>query len=123
MPPSFSDVWNQRTVPVVFRDGPIHPLLVKLPYAERNREWVQNGRRSRPKWVSNQVAWDIPKTWFDDTVRRCLSHYGSVFVIQTYRETEKCAPACVNAVGADCNCSCLGANHGSGISLSTWYVV
>jgi hypothetical protein len=37
-----------------------------------------------------------------------------VWVIQPYREMEKCAPACWNAKGDWCECSCLGVNHGAG---------
>lgn len=120
---SFTQVWGQKALPVIFLGAPDYPLLVKLPYAEGNRDWLQDDRRSHPKWISTEKAWSIPKSWFDDTVRRCLERYRSVYVIQAIRETEKCAPACVNAVGVECTCSCLGANHGSGISLHTWFVV
>ena len=108
---------------MIFLGAPSHPLLVKLPFADDNREWLQDDPRNRPQWISSEKAWSIPKSWFDDTARRCLARYRAVYVVQAFRETEKCAPACVNAVGVECTCSCLGANHGSGISMQTWYVV
>lgn len=120
---SFPQVWGQKVLPVIFLGAPSHPLLVKLPYADDNREWLQDDRRNRPRWISSETAWSIPKAWFGDTAWRCLARYRAVYVIQAFRETEKCAPACVNAVGIECTCSCLGANHGSGISMQTWYVV
>jgi hypothetical protein len=123
IPHSFAPVWEQKALPVIFRDSPGHPLLVRLPFAEGNREWLQDDRRHRPKWLASEKAWSIPKAWFDDSARRCLERYHAVYIIQPFRESETCAPACVNAIGVECTCSCLGANHGSGISMETWYVV
>lgn len=122
VPRALAHIWEQKLRPVVFLDAPGYPLLVRLPYAGDNREWLQNDRRNRPEWIPSEKAWSVPKAWFEDSVRRCLERYGAVHVIQPFRESEKCAPACVNAVGVQCTCSCLGANHGSGISLATWYV-
>jgi hypothetical protein len=36
-----------------------------------------------------------------------------VYLIRVHREKETCAPACWNATGYDCSCSCGGMNHGS----------
>lgn len=121
---SFASIWNQKAIPVALRDGPGgRPLLVRLPYAPSNGEWLRDDRRAKPKWFRADTAWSIPKAWFDDTVRRCLEKYRAVYVIQPYREMENCAPACVNAVGVECTCSCRGENHGSGDSLDKWYIV
>jgi len=37
-----------------------------------------------------------------------LAKYSKVYVIQPYREQEKCSPTCQNAIGHECQCSCMG---------------
>jgi hypothetical protein len=117
------DVWNQATIPVIVRrakKGQQHRL--KLPYHKENRYWIKNNRRSNPIWVSRSNFWEIPKAWFNDFIERALTKYGRVWIIQPYREQEICAPACMNAAGHECQCSCMGANHGSG-NDGSWFEV
>ncbi len=118
-------VWKQDAVPVILRrDGKGQKLRARLPFAPDNREWLRNGRRSRPKWVSGdgQEYWELPKAWFNDFVNRALDKYGAVYIIQPFREQEVCARACMEATGHECQCSCMGANHGSGVSEG-WFEV
>ena len=116
-------VWNQRSVPVILRrGGKGQRLRLRLPYAENNRSWLQDGRRNAPKWIADGSYWETPKAWFNDLVNRALERYGRLYVIQPYREQEKCAPACLNAVGHECQCSCMGANHGAG-NDGSWFEV
>ena len=113
------DIWAQSRIPVVLRrDGAGEQLRVRLPHDKSNRQWLQNGR---PKshgaiWFGDMDKryWELPKAWFNDFVDRALVRYGRLYVIQPYREKEICAPACWNAVGHECQCSCMGYNHGSG---------
>lgn len=116
-------VWNQRSIPVVLRrGGKGQSPRVRLPYSQDNRAWLQNDRRTSPNWIANHHYWEIPKSWFNDFVQRALSKYGRVYIIQPYREQEKCAPACMNATGHECQCSCMGANHGAG-NDGSWFEV
>lgn len=120
---SVLDVWNQTTIPVIVRrtgKGQKHRL--KLPYDKDNRYWIKNNRQSNPVWFSQLKVWEIPKAWFNDFIERSLTKYGHVWIIQPYREQEICAPACMNAVGHECQCSCMGANHGSG-NDGSWFEV
>ena len=121
--PSLIRIWNQTRVPVVVRGGPLGPLVVRLPYADGNRDWLRDSGRSKPDWLRDEKAWSVPKSWLDDLLRRCLRRYGSVYLVQPFRKSEKCAPACLNAIGAHCECSCMGKNHGSGNSAGKWHVV
>lgn len=117
------DVWNQTTIPVIVRrtkKGQQHRL--RLPYDKENRYWIKNNRRSNPIWVSQSKFWEIPKAWFNDFIERALTKYGRIWIIQPYREQEICATACMNAVGHECQCSCMGANHGSG-NDGSWFEV
>ena len=116
-------VWGQGRVPVALRrpkKGAKH--FVRLPFAKDNRQWLQNGRRTSPAWNARDRRWEIPKSWFNDTVNRALDRFGRVYIIQPYREQEKCSPACQNAQGHECQCSCMGQHHGCG-SDGSWFEV
>ncbi|WP_354134437.1 hypothetical protein [Bradyrhizobium sp. S3.9.1] len=47
---------------------------------------------------------------------------SKVYIIQPYREQEICARACQEAQGHECQCSCMGANHGVG-NDGSWFEV
>ena len=107
-------VWDQKNIPVILRrTGKGQHLRARLPYAESNHEWLRDRRRVSPVWVSKENYWELPKAWFNDFVNRSLERYGKVYIIQPYREQEICAPACQNAEGHECQCSCMGLYHGS----------
>ncbi|EOG7756539.1 hypothetical protein ACLIOH_003612, partial [Vibrio cholerae] len=115
---------NQRSIPVLYRTGEKGaPLYVKLPFETTNMAWLRNNATRKPKWNTEHKWWETPKAWFNDLVKRCLQKYGKVYVIQPYRQQEKCAPACWNAEGHECSCSCMGEHHGSMNSVNDWYVV
>lgn len=121
--PALLRIWNQTRLPVVLRGGSIAPLAVRLPYARDNRYWLAESGNRRPQWLGEYKVWSIPKSWFEDVLRRCLVRYRAVYVVQPFRKSEKCAPACWNALGAECECSCMGANHGSGAPEGKWHIV
>ena len=116
-------VWNQTSVPVIIRrakKGERH--RIRLPYAADNRDWIRRGRATRPVWFRQQYYWEIPKAWFNDFVNRALVRFEKIYIIQPFREQEKCAPACMNALGHECQCSCMGQNHGAG-NNGSWFEV
>ncbi|MBO9670384.1 MAG: hypothetical protein J7485_07700 [Sphingobium sp.] len=116
-------VWNQQLIPVIIRRnkrGQKHRL--RLPFAGSNREWLRDERRTQPVWLSSKKYWEIPKSWFNDFVDRALKKFGKIYIIQPFREQETCAPACLNAKGHECQCSCMGANHGIG-NDGSWFEV
>lgn len=116
-------VWGQKGMPVVLRrNGKGEKLRVRLPFSDDNRHWLQNGRRTTPAWSGKHQCWELPKAWFNDFVTQALNRYGKLYVIQPYREQEKCSPACLNATGHECECSCMGANHGAG-NDGSWFEV
>lgn len=126
------DVWltaPDRGVPVIYRrlkkkDEPAQRPLLKLPFRINNGEWLHTGHtRTRADWhPAPDSYWEIPASWFSDTVNRALTRHGSIYIIQPYRAHEKCAPACRAAVGHECNCSCMGEHHGQGDDGS-WFDV
>lgn len=110
---AFSRICAQRIIPVVVRRKK-ERLVIRLPYAEDNRQWLVAGRRQDAVWDRERQFWHAPASWFNDFVNRALVRYGKLYIVQPYREQEVCAPACWNALGHICECSCLGANHGGG---------
>lgn len=108
-------IWRQEHVPVAWRSGEAgQPISVKLPFMIDNRSWLRSMGRRHPIWIERGKYWQIPKSWFNSLIDSALERYGSIYVVQPYREQEKCAPACMNAEGHVCQCSCMGANHGAG---------
>lgn len=114
--PTIEYVWRQqKDVPVILRRTGKAPMLrLRMPLAEDNRRWLQNDRRAIPAWLASKQCWEIPKSWFDDLVDRALGRSGKLYVVQPYREQEKCAHQCRNAKGHECQCSCMGQYHGQG---------
>jgi hypothetical protein len=108
------EVWKQWKIPVVLRrPGKGEKVRLRLPLARGNELWLRTGHNREPQWVEKGKYWEIPKSWFNDFVERALDKYGSLYVIQPHREQETCSPACWNAIGHECQCSCMGANHGA----------
>lgn len=114
-------VWNQTQIPVVLRrGGKGEKLRIRLPYASDNRIFLQSLGKHAPTWVADKRFWETPKAWFNSFVEKSLDKYRSVYIVQPYREQEVCARACMEAHGHECNCSCMGLNHGSGMHGS-WF--
>ena len=121
---TLSFVWSQKHIPVALRrTAKGERIRVRLPFAADNRQWLRNGRRTSPVWIGGEAAyWELSKSWFNDFVDRALIRYGKVYIIQPYREQEICARACQEARGHECQCSCMGANHGAG-NDGSWFEV
>lgn len=119
--------WNQRARPVVLRrQGEGEKTRARLPgpltYSPQHQGWIQNGRPIYPRWNWDERFWEFPKKWFNDFVERCLAAHGAIYIIQPFRDYEICARACMEAQGHECNCSCMGQHHGSGVQ-GAWFEV
>lgn len=120
---SATEIWHQKQIPVIFRRAKGRPLLVKLPPSKENPcDWIRDENQRIPQWNRQFKCWEVPHAWLNRLVRRLLDRYGKVYLIQPLKVLEKCAPACWNATGFECECSCMGQNHGSA-SGADWYVV
>ncbi|HCY17382.1 MAG TPA: hypothetical protein DHV21_15670 [Curvibacter sp.] len=117
------EIWRQGRIPVVFRRERPLPLLIKLPYSLSNKEWLRDGQVRKPSWDAAYKSWEVPQAWFERVVRLCVRRHRWCYVVQLHRERQVCAPACWNAEGMDCECSCMGANHGGGQPVGRWYEV
>lgn len=116
-------IWNNGTISVVLRRGDSKPIRIRVPYSEDNRRWLKNGPRKRePIWNKAGKFWELPKSRFNEIIGMILNRYGKVYIIQPYQEKEVCSLSCINAEGFECQCSCLGANHGSD-NHQGWYEI
>jgi hypothetical protein len=121
--PRLRRIWQQKTTPVVYRQARPKPILVRLPFSSDNYTWLRGNNRHKPKWNAQHKRWETPVAWFDDLVQRILERYRQVYVIQLHKEQQKCAPACWNARGFHCECSCMGVHHGTGYPGGNWHSV
>ena len=121
--PRLRAIWTQSETPVVFKQQRPEPLLVRLPFSTDNYTWLRGNNRRKPAWDGRRKRWETPVSWFDDLILRLLKKYGKTYVVQLHKEQQKCAPACWNAAGFHCECSCMGQNHGSGHPGGKWHEV
>ena len=119
-----SAIFQQSRIPVIYRPGGELPLQVRLPYHQDNGQWLRPNEQSRrPRWNNCERCWEVPRSWLDSVVMHVVLRFGSAYLVQPYRRMEKCAPACWNATGFQCECSCMGQNHGEGQPSGKWYVI
>lgn len=116
-------IWRQKRVPVIYRPDYQTKLFVKFPYEKGNREWLRDRHRIHPEWNKGYQCWEVARSWFEDVAQRLLRKFGRVYIIQSFRSQERCAPACWNAVGLNCTCSCMGEKHGAGEPQGRWYAL
>lgn len=121
--PRLKAIWLKAMPPVLFRRGGSEALLVRLPYSPSNYAWLRGDKRHKPKWNGRYKCWETPVAWYDWLAQRLVKRYSSTYLIQLYREQQKCAPACWNAEGLHCECSCMGENHGRGQPGGPWHKV
>jgi hypothetical protein len=103
-------VWRNGLIPVIYEADDHGRIMVRAPYSGDTRQWLKGTGRII-EWLGRYRAWELPASRFDDVVQLSLERYGKVYIIQPYRPFQKCAPACWNAKGSRCQCSCLGKNH------------
>lgn len=118
-----SIVLAQKRVPVLIRRGKGQLPRIQLPFDLTNRAWLRASGMNNPTWVAADKQWEVPQSRFTELVNRCLERFGQVWVVQPYNEQEKCAPACWDAKLEECQCSCMGVNHGSRGPNGRWKIV
>jgi len=105
------NVWLQNTIPVIQRPE-TGKLKIKPPGNLFYHEWIHRPKKHTPIWINNY--YEVPASWLSWLVRTCLNQYGQVWIIQPYNDKEICSTSCQNAKGFECQCQCLGENHGQG---------
>jgi hypothetical protein len=87
------------------------PPVAKLPYVKDNRQWLRHTVRVRsPQYA--KLKWTLPRNCLARLVHAAIDRYGQVDLYRDMRALSKCDRRCQRAQGYDCDCSCLGVNHG-----------
>lgn len=113
-------------IPVVLLTRPSEPAWVVMPYFDGISGWLQSGHsRHAHHFIRDGKPphWTVPKAWVNDLTKRLVGQFGACYLVQRYREQEKCAEKCWNAKGIECNCQCMGQHHGEGHPDGRWYEV
>lgn len=99
-------------------------LVIKMPYAKTNREWLKAvlGSRIRPDWNREKKRWEVARNHFGPVVEALADRLGRIDVWMDFRQVERCDARCRNARSRECTCSCLGKHHGQGVEFG-WKVV
>jgi hypothetical protein len=90
--PRLREIWRQKVIPVVYRQVRPEPVLLRIPYAPNNFEWVRGEKRHKPDWNAKFKCWETPVSWFDELIERTLRKFGKVYVIQLFSRLLKFAP-------------------------------
>ena len=82
-----------------------------------------NKNNHNPVEFHDKHYWEIAYGRLNEIVEILARFYGKVILIQPVRDKQVCARRCMEADVFECECSFLGANHGSENMDSSWYEV
>lgn len=91
---------------------PMHgQVIAKIPARKGNRHWlkVTVGILS-PKLEDDR--WTLPRNCLVQLVTAAIDRFGFVVLWRDMSKLSRCTRACLEAQGAECDCSCMGAHHG-----------
>jgi hypothetical protein len=103
-------------------------LHVWMPYqGSSNRQWIlqELGTRTRPIWNGSKTPgrWEIARPHLHLVVTSLVQRFGQVDVYLEFSNRTRCDVRCQQAEGDDCECSCLGENHGGAAYWRNWTLV
>lgn len=116
-------IWQQRNIPVLLNRGKNKRLRMRFPEGHDHHSILHVSRKHRPLWIEDKKYWDVARIRLNEIVKHTLATYGKLYVVQPYRVQERCAPACWDAEGHDCQCQCMGEHHGSRSNGQGWFIV
>lgn len=95
---------------------------VTLPYRHGTRRWLRSvcGAGSRPEFDRVRKVWLVSRPHFGAVVAALVGEYGAVDVYADHTARSACGALCREAVGDECDCSCLGENHGGQVWRKEW---
>lgn len=100
-------------------------VVIKMPYAPGNRAWLKDvlGDRIRPTWNKDLGRWEIARNHFGSVVEALADRLGRIDAYMDFTCIERCDSRCKAARSRECNCVCLGKNHGQGGVTHGWKLV
>jgi hypothetical protein len=93
-----------------------------MPYRLGNRAWLHEelGDRVRPEWNRHDKRWELARQHMRVLVEALAQRFGSVEVSIDFRNGSRCDVRCRDAEGDDCDCQCMGENHGGAAYWRAW---
>lgn len=106
----------------VYRPVGTGRIRVRMPYQVGNRAFIHRtlGSMVRPDWNRLENQWEIARQHMRDVVEALAERFGVVEVTIDFRSTSRCDIRCRDAEGDDCDCQCLGENHGGAAYWRSW---
>ncbi|WP_236652527.1 hypothetical protein [Streptacidiphilus neutrinimicus] len=113
------------SLPTVHRPVGTARLRIRMPYAPDTRAWWhdQLGDLIRPAWNREMKCWEIARSHMREVVEALAERFGAVEVALDFRNSSRCDVRCRDAEGDDCDCQCLGENHGGAAYWRAWIQV
>jgi hypothetical protein len=75
------------------------------------KKWLRKGARIKsPELVDNR--WHVPRSAMFKVVKACVEEFGRVGLFRDAEDALECDLRCMDAEGDECDCGCLGQNHG-----------
>jgi hypothetical protein len=93
-------------------------VFAKIPPRKGNRQWLKEALEIRSPEFDG-VRWELPRNSLGKMITAGVDRYGYVVVYRDISTLSRCTKACLEATGAECDCSCLGVHHGTG--ADGWY--
>lgn len=93
-------------------------VVAKIPARKGNRRWLHEtvGIRS-PQFEEDR--WLLPRSSLTRLVTAAIDRYGFVVLWRDVSSLSRCDRRCLEATGAECQCSCLGEHHGQ--DSASWF--
>ena len=93
------------------RDGHV---VAKIPVRKGNLRWLREAVRVRSPRLDGD-RWHLPRNCLVKLVIAGIDRYGYVVVWRDMSRLSRCTRKCLEAEGIECDCSCMGENHGAGV--------
>lgn len=86
-------------------------VIAKIPAREGNTLWLRRSVEIRSPRLDGD-RWFLPRNCMVRLLTAAVDRYGYVVVWRDMARLSRCSKTCLEASGAECDCACLGANHG-----------
>ncbi|MBF6358305.1 hypothetical protein IU449_27790 [Nocardia higoensis] len=87
-------------------------VVAKIPPQRGNRRWLHESVNIRSPQLESD-RWLLPRSCLNRLVTAAVDRYGHVVLVRDMQKLSRCTTACLEAVGSECECACLGLSHGS----------
>jgi hypothetical protein len=96
-------------------------VIAKIPPRKGNYRWLHHHLAIRSPRLDGD-RWHLPRNCLLKFVTAAVDRYGYVAVYRDMSKLSRCNRLCLEAQGMECDCSCMGAHHGTADS-GGWFEV